>query len=568
MSRIKVFTATALAALLTATLALPASASTPSVQGARISGQDRLQTSESIAFLRYRGQPNPSTLYIARADVAADALAAGTLTDGPVILVDRGGNNAHVMRWVNEKRPSQVIALGGEAAIPSSVLTSIAKGAATSRLAGNDRIETSLVIARRAFPGGSPTIYFADGFGADGQGSPDAVSGGSLTDGPIILVQPGVSHPGVNAYVSENSRAQRIQLGARQLGVSVSSVLGGADRYETSALIAKRAFPNGFTSAYLARGDVFADAISAGCFTDGPILLTYPWDVPAPTLNALKAGGPSRVFALGGVQAVSAGVLKKATESTPGGQAEAKKKAEEEAKKRQIANTPRPTDAVMSQMMKEDIEGTWAFSASPVWRGISSSDFTRGQAKHQSAQTAGLPVYDPSLDSVAASLYRPHPEAPESLSKHRPVEVHGDYLLMEGPYGAGTEVATMSDNDKFFIHGWVERYGQGHGAFRGRPNGTPHVGFETTTLMPGTGGYSRTQAYIGALVGQTIPVLDKDMRITSLTYGYYVEWHTKGALTKIEAKPYTTIYVVKMTGIGPDGVERVINPNQITGEAR
>ncbi|CAN5374391.1 hypothetical protein BH23ACT9_BH23ACT9_36220 [soil metagenome] len=56
-------------------------------------------------------------------------------------------------------------------------------GGGTSRLAGDTRIGTAIAIAQRAFPGGSPTVYIAN---AD---QPvDAVAGGSLTDGPILLV--------------------------------------------------------------------------------------------------------------------------------------------------------------------------------------------------------------------------------------------------------------------------------------------------------------------------------------------------------------------------------------------
>lgn len=53
----------------------------------------------------------------------------------------------------------------------------------TSRLAGDTRIGTAVAIAQRAFPDGAETVYVAN---AD---QPvDAVVGGTLTDGPILLV--------------------------------------------------------------------------------------------------------------------------------------------------------------------------------------------------------------------------------------------------------------------------------------------------------------------------------------------------------------------------------------------
>lgn len=55
--------------------------------------------------------------------------------------------------------------------------------AATGRLAGATRIDTAVAIAQRAFPDGAVAAYLAN---AD---EPvDAVAGGSLTDGPVLLV--------------------------------------------------------------------------------------------------------------------------------------------------------------------------------------------------------------------------------------------------------------------------------------------------------------------------------------------------------------------------------------------
>ncbi len=56
-------------------------------------------------------------------------------------------------------------------------------GTRTSRVAGSTRIDTAVAIAQRAFPDGAPTAYLAN---ADTV--VDAVAGGSLTDGPILLV--------------------------------------------------------------------------------------------------------------------------------------------------------------------------------------------------------------------------------------------------------------------------------------------------------------------------------------------------------------------------------------------
>lgn len=53
----------------------------------------------------------------------------------------------------------------------------------TGRIAGQTRVETAIAIARHQFPNGAPVVYLAR---ADDPA--DAVVGGTLTDGPVLLV--------------------------------------------------------------------------------------------------------------------------------------------------------------------------------------------------------------------------------------------------------------------------------------------------------------------------------------------------------------------------------------------
>ncbi len=83
--------------------------------------------------------------------------------------------------------------------------------------------------------------------------------------------------------------------------------LGGADRYETSALISARNFPTADT-VIIATGEKFADALSssglAGC-TEGPVLLTRRAGLPATVSNEIRRLGASTAIIVGGVDAVS-----------------------------------------------------------------------------------------------------------------------------------------------------------------------------------------------------------------------------------------------------------------------
>ena len=95
--------------------------------------------------------------------------------------------------------------------------------------------------------------------------------------------------------------------------------LAGDSRVDTAVAISRRQFPDGASTAYLARADVVVDAVAGGVLTDGPILL-----VPAcgalPDVVAEEIGrlDPEDVIALGGEAAICAEVLEAAATSAPG----------------------------------------------------------------------------------------------------------------------------------------------------------------------------------------------------------------------------------------------------------
>jgi uncharacterized protein (DUF302 family) len=77
--------------------------------------------------------------------------------------------------------------------------------------------------------------------------------------------------------------------------------------------ISQRAFPGGAETAYLARADVFADAVAAGSLRDGPILLVPSCgDLPEAVRNELARLDADQVFALGGDAAICDDVLMQA----------------------------------------------------------------------------------------------------------------------------------------------------------------------------------------------------------------------------------------------------------------
>ena len=86
----------------------------------------------------------------------------------------------------------------------------------------------------------------------------------------------------------------------------------GADRYATAVAISKLVAPSGTDDVYLASGETFPDALSAGpaaAHVGGVVLLTRKSTLPDSTAAELSRLAPKRVVVLGGPSVVSGAVL-------------------------------------------------------------------------------------------------------------------------------------------------------------------------------------------------------------------------------------------------------------------
>ena len=189
-------------------------------------------------------------------------------------------------------------------------------------LAGDNRVDTSIEIARHAFPQGSRTVYVANGVN-----TADALAGGSLTDGPIVLVLPNRDAQGAVANYVREARATRVValggpgavseavLNTVSAGVATSRI-GGSDRVETSALIARHAAETRPASTvFLAEMSRGIDALAAGSLTAGPVILVpTKGKLPASVTQTIAAINPAKVVALGGPGAVSERILSQASD--------------------------------------------------------------------------------------------------------------------------------------------------------------------------------------------------------------------------------------------------------------
>ncbi|MCU9997444.1 hypothetical protein FYZ44_11480 [Mobiluncus mulieris] len=197
----------------------------------RLSGKSRVDTAievakhamkaaDGVSDHSWNGNQPPKVVYIAGYDGEVDAAAGGALTDGPMLLAKAdGSSNEKVAEAVKEFGVETVIALGGDKAVPDSVLSDIAKKAGdlkTARVAGHDRFETSVEIANRI---GQVTGRFTPGTVvlANGVTLVDALTAGTI-DSPILLTKQDGSLPeSVMAYLKKVKPQSFIAVGGTKV---------------------------------------------------------------------------------------------------------------------------------------------------------------------------------------------------------------------------------------------------------------------------------------------------------------------------------------------------------------
>ena len=102
------------------------------VRGARVFGVDRISTAVAISQYEFRG--GASEVYLARADNFADAVAAGALKHGPVLLVPSCGDLPPIVaEEIARLHPRKVVALGGPDAICDDILDAAIAAASAGR---------------------------------------------------------------------------------------------------------------------------------------------------------------------------------------------------------------------------------------------------------------------------------------------------------------------------------------------------------------------------------------------------------------------------------------------------
>ncbi|WP_426515636.1 cell wall-binding repeat-containing protein [Diaminobutyricibacter sp. McL0618] len=200
----------------------------------------------------------------------------------------------------------------------------------TARVSGSDRYSTGVAVAEQAFPSGAPIVFIASG-----ASFADALSAGPAAahlGGPILLTDPN-QLPQVVAAEIGHLKPKRIIVVGGTGAVSGPVFLAlrhlapverwaGWDRYETSRIIDTKAFSAGASTAFVATGATYPDALSAGAVAAAqgvPILLVDGQSQYGSGYAdaALEALGVTSIVVAGGTGAVSLKVFADLSNVTP-----------------------------------------------------------------------------------------------------------------------------------------------------------------------------------------------------------------------------------------------------------
>lgn len=287
----------------------------------RIAGSDRYATAVELSR---RFHTTASTVYLAAGERYADALVAdpaAAADDAPILLVERDTIPAATALELQRLAPSQIVIVGGTAAISTSVEDFLrGSGAVVTRIAGADRYATAAELSRTSYPAGSSTVYVAVGTTfADALTTAPA----AWADRAPVLLTGAEALPAATSAELARLRPSSIVIvgGTEAISATVEQQLAvfapvtriaGADRYATAAEMSRRTFPGLATTVFLASGLLHSDALGGAAQAarlGAPILLTRPDCIPAPVSVELDRLQPSSIIVLGGPEALAPGVL-------------------------------------------------------------------------------------------------------------------------------------------------------------------------------------------------------------------------------------------------------------------
>lgn len=280
----------------------------------RLYGSDRINTAIEISRAGWKSTSDYAVLVTA--NNFPDALCAAPLAklyNAPLLLTDSNMLNTAVKAELQRLSVKNVIIVGGTGVVSDAVFNSVRQFASVQRIAGADREETSVEVAKRLGNPGAAVL-------ATGQDFPDALSISSIAAAkgmPILLTGRDTLSDKVDKYLKDYGISTTYIVGgtgaissAIQYRVPGAVRLAGSDRVQTNYEILNK-FADGldFNKVYIATALDFPDALSGSALaamTSSPIVLadgTVLSSIKNLVKNKIKSN--TEIIGLGGTAVVS-----------------------------------------------------------------------------------------------------------------------------------------------------------------------------------------------------------------------------------------------------------------------
>lgn len=314
--------AVALVPAMTSSAATVQGAAPAKVSGVeRLSGADRYEASANISKASYA--PGVAVAFVASGAIFTDALSGAPVAardGGPMLLVRSTEIPSAITAELSRLAPRKIVVLGGPNSISDAVenqLKSYTSGS-VERWMGADRYDASAQISQSSFSPGVNTAFVSSG-----QVFADALSGApvaGIASSPMLLTSDDHLPQSIQDELDRLNPKRVVVLGGpnsvsdavlAQLTTFTGSWVPrwfGADRYEASAQISAESFAPGVSVAYVAYGQVFADALSGAPVAGknkGPMLLVGTDSIPSSIRSELLRLRPHKIVVLGGPASIS-----------------------------------------------------------------------------------------------------------------------------------------------------------------------------------------------------------------------------------------------------------------------
>jgi glucose/arabinose dehydrogenase len=201
-----------------------------------------------------------------------------------------------------------------------SLVPAASASAEAQRIAGSDRYATSAAISASAVQEGRDVVYVASG--AD---FPDALAAapvaGTRRTSVLLVKHDAVPQPVATELERLSPDVIHVLGGTASISDAVVDELGayasdgvdrigGANRYETAALLSHSFFAPQVAYVYIVSGEAFPDALAAGAAAvdRGAVLLVTHNGIPQSTAEELQHLQPQEIIVVGGTNAIDPSV--------------------------------------------------------------------------------------------------------------------------------------------------------------------------------------------------------------------------------------------------------------------